>query len=84
MARNDGAGTRKERINKIATNIHAIFFKKKEDGEPQEIDLSKFIGFWMLNMGLTSEKIVDYLKIIEINEQCILDFENDQIKKPSL
>ena len=82
MAKRDGAGTRKERINKIAVDIQAAFYKKKECGELEELQLSKFIGLEMFDTGLTNAKIKEYLEIVQMKGQCELDFENDKIRKP--
>ena len=82
MVRKDGAVTRKERIQEIARSLQAAFHEKKEKGEKLELRLSKFISSIMFNMGLSKEKVILYLQIIQEIDQCEIDFENDTVKKP--
>jgi len=81
MVKRDGAETRKERISQIARDLQAAFYEKKEKGEPEELELLKFIGLEMYNTGLTKTKIMEYLEPIEIRGLCELDLENSKIRK---
>lgn len=82
MVARDGAETRKERISQIAKDLQAAFYERKEKGEPEELELSKFIGLEMYNTGLTKTKTMEYLEIIETLGLCELDKENGKIRKP--
>jgi hypothetical protein len=78
MVKRDGAETRRERISQIARSIQATFQQNKEDGE---ISLSKLIGLIMYQHGLTREKVMEYLQVIETMGQIELDVVNDKIMK---
>ena len=84
MVKKDGAEARRERIKQIAQSMQAAFHEKKEKGGTPELQLSKFISSLMFNTGLTREKVILYLEIIQDMGQCELDFENDKIRKPQL
>lgn len=82
MVKRDGAETRRERISQIARDLQAAFYERKERGEKEELDLSKFIGSQMYKTGLTKEKIEEYLEVLETMGQCELDSVSDKIRKP--
>ena len=82
MVKKDGAETRRERISQIARSLQAAFHEKKEKGEIAELKLSKFISLVMFNTGLTKEKVVLYLEVIQDIGQCEIDSENGKIRKP--
>jgi hypothetical protein len=78
MVRRDGAQARKERINIIAQSIQAALFQNKEAGF---IPLRKTVAKLMLETGLTREKIMEYLGLLQEADQFELDAEKDQIRK---
>lgn len=75
MVRRDGAEARKERIERIARKIMAKLNREKE------ISLSKEIAEIQYEFGLTKEKIMEYLKILQDLGRFIMDEDNDKIKK---
>ena len=77
MVRRDGAEIRRERIGQIARTIQSSLFQAKESGE---ISFSKTVGAIMYETGLTKEKVVEYIGIIEARGQFELDVSNDMIK----
>jgi hypothetical protein len=77
MVRKNGAEARKERIQQIAQYIHA-----KLDDE-QEIFSSKTIAELQYKFGLTKERIIEYLEILEKLGHFNIDKELDKIKKPT-
>jgi len=81
MVKKDGAETRRERIKEIARSLQAAFHEKKEKGEKLELQLSKFISSVMFNTGLTKEKVILYLEVIQDMDQCGIDFDNDKVRK---
>ena len=82
MVKKDGAQTRAERIKEIAQMIQATFQQLIEKGEKPELPLSKTIGKIMFNMGLQRDTVIEYLEIIQDNDQIEIDYKNDKIKKP--
>ena len=80
MVKRDGAETRRERISQIARALQAALFESKSG----EISLSKFVGVMMFQTGLTKEKVMEYLEVIETMDQAELDVLNDKIKKPQV
>ena len=74
MVRRDGAEVRKERIQKIGRHVQASLHKK--DGK---IPLGKTVSALAYEFGLTKEKIIEYLKILEDLDRFVLDFEKDRI-----
>ena len=75
MVRRDGAEARKERIQRIAQSIHADLHK---DGE---ITLSKKTAILQYDLGLTKEKIREYLQILADMDQFTIDESSDRIRK---
>jgi len=74
MVRRDGAATRKERIQEIARYVHRLLHKHSE------ISLSKTVAKLQYDYGLTKEKIMEYLHILEDLGQFTLYIEGDKIK----
>jgi hypothetical protein len=79
MVRKDGAEARKERIKNIATMIQASLYQNKEQGY---IMLRKTIALLELETGLTKEKIMEYMALLQEAGQFEVDLEKDQIRKP--
>jgi hypothetical protein len=77
MARRDGAAIRRDRIQEIAKKIQSLLH---ENGE---ILLSKTLANLQYVTGLSKDKIVEYLRILEDLGQFALDEERDKIKKTS-
>ena len=75
MVRRDGAAIRKERIQEIARKIQSILHKQSE------ISLSKTVATLQYEFGLTREKIMEYLRLLEALGQFTLDIEGDKIRK---
>jgi hypothetical protein len=75
MVKRDGAETRKERIEQIARKIMAELNKE------EEISLSKTISEIEYEFGLTKEKTMEYMKILQDLGRFIIDEDNDKIKK---
>jgi hypothetical protein len=85
MVKRDGAETRRERISQIARIIQAALFQKKDNGEESdEISFQKTVGAIMYETGLTREKVVEYLEVIEVMGQIELDVVNDKVRKPGV
>ena len=80
MARKDGAEARKERIAKIAANTQSALYLNKDVGY---ISLKKTVAKQELETGLTRERIMEYLALLVEADQIEMDFEKDQIRKPS-
>jgi hypothetical protein len=74
VVRKDGAEARKERIEQIARKIMAKLNKEKE------ISLSKEIAEIQYEFGLTKEKIMEYLEILEKLARFVLDKDNGKIR----
>jgi len=77
MVRRDGAAIRKERIQEIARFIQRSLHNKRE------VSLFKTVATLQYEFGLTKDKIMEYLKILEDLGQFIIDVEADKIKKIS-
>jgi len=75
MVRRDGAAIRKERIKDIAIKIQSLLHKHGE------IQLSKTVAILKFEIGLTKEKIMEYLRVLEAIEQFTI--EGDKIRKIS-
>lgn len=79
MTRRDGAEIRKERIQKIGRRVLALLHEK--DGC---IPLGRTVSALAYEFGLTKEKIMEYLGILEDLARFKLDVENDRILKVNL
>jgi protein-disulfide isomerase-like protein with CxxC motif len=75
MVGRDGAEARKERLQRIARFIQAALHKEGE------IQLTKTVAVLQYDMGLTREKLQEYLEILRDLGQFVMDFEHDKIKK---
>lgn len=78
MVRMDGAEARKERIEKIARSIQAALFASGEIGA---IPLTKTVAKFSIETGLTEEKVMGYLVLLENTDQFTIDRENDKIAR---
>jgi hypothetical protein len=81
MVRRDGAEARKERITMIARTIQAVLHKKKENQEPEELPLDKTVAKLSIETGLTREKIMEYLRLLETDGQFALDMDKNKIRR---
>ena len=77
MVRRNGAEIRKERIQQVTQYVLSLLHKNN-DGE---ILLSKTIALLEYRIGLTRQKLMEYLKIGQETEHFIIDIENDKITK---
>ena len=75
MVRRNGAEARKERIQQIAQFIQAQLHKEGE------ILLSKTIAELQYMFGLTKERILEYLEILENLGQFAIETKTDKITK---
>jgi metal-responsive CopG/Arc/MetJ family transcriptional regulator len=75
LVRRDGAEARKERLERIARRIMAKLNKENE------ISLSEEIAEIQYESGLTKEKVVEYLQILEKLQRFIIDGDRDRIKR---
>lgn len=75
MVRRDGAEIRKERMQEVARIIQRRLLNEKE------LSLSKTVAFLQYEMGLTKEKLTEYLGILESLGQFVLEKEKDRIRK---
>ena len=82
MDTRDGAATRAKRIKEIAKMIHAAFQQSIEKAETPELSLSKTIGKIKFDMGLKQVTIIEYLDVIQDNDQIEIDYKNDKLRKP--
>ncbi len=74
MVRRNGAEVRKERIQQIGRRVAALLHKTGS-----EIPLGKTVSALAYEFGLTREKIVEYLRILEDLDRFMLDVERDRI-----
>jgi len=75
VVRKDGAEIRKERIQEIARLIMSNLNKHSE------ISLSKTIAILQYELGLTKEKLMEYLGVLEAMERFTIDTEGNKIRK---
>jgi len=75
MIRRNGAEARKERLQQIAQFIQAQLHREGE------ISLSKTIAKLQYDYGLTKERILEYLEILESLGQFIIDKKLEKITK---
>ena len=75
MVRRDGAEVRKERIQKIGRRVLSSLHKKGG-----KIPLGKTVSALAYEFGLTKEKIMEYLKILEDLDRFVLGIEKDEIR----
>jgi len=77
MVRKDGAEAKKERLESIAKKIMSSL------SQEMEISLSKTIAVIEYEHGLSKEKAVEYLEILEKLNRFVLDKDADKIKRIS-
>jgi len=77
MVRRDGAEIKRERIQQIARTIQRSLLNNKE------LSLSKTVATLEYEIGLRSERIMEYLTVLEKIGQFTIDNEGDKIKKIS-
>ena len=75
MVRKDGAETRRQRIQEIAVSV------LKALSQQNPLSLSKTLAALQYTSGLTREKLLEYLAIMQEHGQFIIDNEKDQIRK---
>lgn len=75
MARRDGAAIRQERMTEIAREVHSRL------NQNVEISLSRTIAMFQYRFGLTRDKILEYLSILQDLGQFEIDLEKDRIQK---
>ena len=75
MVRRDGVAVRKERIQEITQIILRQLVKNNS-----VIKLSKIILYLQYEMGLTREKLTEYLDIAAGTEHFIIDEDKDEIR----
>ena len=76
MVRKDGAEARKERIKQTSQFVHASLFKSNGS-----IPLSKTAAYLQAETGLTRERIMEYLQILQELGQFVIDEKNNRILK---
>ena len=74
MVRRDGAEIRKERIQEVARFIQRALLNEKE------LSLSKTLAVLAYETGLTKEKLMEYLNILENLGQFAIKKEQDRIR----
>lgn len=74
MVRRDGAEIRKERMQEVARFIQRALVNEKE------LSLSKTLAVLAYETGLTKEKLMEYLSILENLGQFVIDKEQDKIR----
>ena len=75
MVRRDGAAIRQERMAEIAKEIHSRL------NQNAELSLSRIIAMFQYRFGLTKDKILEYLSILQDLGQFEVDLEKDRIQK---
>jgi hypothetical protein len=75
VVRRDGAAIRQERMAEIAREIHSKL------NQNTELSLSKTIAMFQYRFGLTRDKILEYLGILQDLGQFEVDSEKDRIQK---
>ena len=75
MVRRDGAAVRRERIQRITKRVLSLLTQSNNE----EISLSKTVAVLEFEEGLTSEKIMEYLRVGEKTEHFVIDEDNDKI-----
>lgn len=77
MVRRDGAEIRKERMQEIARTVQSLLMKHGK------LSFSKTVATFQYETGLTKQKIIEYLEIMEGLGHFVLDKEGDKIRKAS-
>jgi hypothetical protein len=76
MVRRDGAEVRKERIQEIGRIIHASLLRNSG-----KLRFTQILAQLQYETGLTPEKIMEYLSILENLGQFTVDKEQDTVRK---
>ncbi len=79
MGRKDGAEARKDRIAKMLKQIMAELYKAKQQGL-DHISLKQTKVCFQIDLGLTKERIDEYLTLMQEANKIELDSEKDQIR----
>jgi len=77
MVRRDGAEIRKERMQEVARLIHRTLANEKQ------VSLSKTLALLQYEFGLTKEKLMEYLTVLENLGQFVVEKERDRIRRIS-
>jgi len=77
MVRRDGAEIRKERIQEVARFVQRALLNEKE------LSLSRTLAVLQYETGLTKEKLMEYLSILEGLGHFVIDKEHDKIRRIS-
>ena len=77
MVRRDGAEIRKERMQEVARLIHRTLANEKQ------VSLSKTLALLQYEFGLTKEKLMEYLTVLENLGQFVVEKEHDRIRRIS-
>jgi len=77
MVRRDGAAVRKQRIEEIGRFIMSNLAMNRE------IPLSKTLALLQYKTGLTKEKLMEYIGILQDLERFTIDIEKDKIRSIS-
>jgi len=75
MFRRDGAEIRKQRIQEVARFIQRTLLDEKT------LSLSKTIALLQYEFGLTKEKLMEYLTILESLGRFVIEKEQDRIRR---
>jgi len=75
MVRKNGAEVRRQRIQEIGKYILAKLH------DHHEISLSKTLAALQYEFGLTKEKLIEYLSILQNVDRFIIYAEDDKIKR---
>jgi len=78
LVRNDGADAKRERLESIASYLHAEFYRMKNQGQAREVPLNKAISKIEYKLGLSKKRIMEYLRVIEDDGQIKID--GDMVK----
>lgn len=77
MVKQDGAEMRKQRIQQIARSI------LKALAQENPLSLTKTLATLQYDTGLTKDKLIEYLTIMQKMGQFVIDNEKDTISKPA-
>jgi hypothetical protein len=75
MVRKDGAEVRRQRMHEVAQAV------LKALAQENPLTMSKTLASLQYSTGLTREKLLEYLGIMQEMGQFALDVEKDQIRK---
>ena len=75
MVRRDGAEVRKQRIQEIGRRVMSQLHNH------HEVSLSRTMAALQYEFGLTNEKLMEYLGVLEAVERFTIDVEGNKIRK---